>query len=134
MLSFGTITLAPSESFPHRLRDIHERLTGLMDEFRVDQVAVEEAFFAKNVHSALRLGEVRGVVMLSAAVRDLPVHQYPPAVVKKSITGYGQATKEQIQYMVRVLLCLDAPPPEDAADALAIALCHAMHGAFPPAG
>ena len=97
--------------------------------FPVDVLALEEAFFGKSVQSALRIGEARGVVLVAAARAGIPVAQYPPATIKKAVTGRGGATKEQVQEMVRITLGLAAPPqPADAADALAIAICHALRG------
>jgi crossover junction endodeoxyribonuclease RuvC len=110
---------------PARLREIHTQITALIEEFAPDQVAVEAIFAALNVKTALRLAEVRGVVLLAAAQRELPVHSYSPREVKATIAGYGHASKEQMQQMVRALLSLsEIPRPTDAADALAVALCH----------
>lgn len=114
-----------ARDLPARLREIHSQITALIEEFAPDQVAVESIFAALNVKTALRLAEVRGVVLLAAAQRELPVHSYSPREVKANITGYGHASKEQMQHMVRALLSLaEVPRPADAADALAVALCH----------
>ncbi len=111
-----------------RLREIHTRVAALMDEFSPDAVAVESVFTALNMRTALALAEVRGVVLLAAAERDLPVHSYSPREVKCSVTGYGNADKQQMQQMVRAQLGLTGAEPgsfgADAADALAVALCH----------
>jgi len=90
---------------------------------------VEELFFSKNVRTALSVGQARGVALLAAANAGLPIHEYTPLQVKQAITGYGRATKDQVQQMVRMLLALDSvPQPDDAADAIAIAICH-IHSA-----
>ena len=114
-----------ARDLPARLREIHTQITALIEEFAPDQVAVEAIFAALNVKTALRLAEVRGVVLLAAAQCELPVHSYSPREVKATIAGYGHASKEQMQQMVRALLSLsEIPRPTDAADALAVALCH----------
>jgi crossover junction endodeoxyribonuclease RuvC len=107
------------------LQDVHQRLCALIAEFSPTVVAVESIFSALNVRTALRLAEVRGVVLLAAAQHDLPVHSYSPREVKASVAGYGHADKRQMQIMVRALLAMPhIPEPADAADALAVALCH----------
>lgn len=113
------------EHFPARLREIHALLSGLIEEFDPHEVAVESVFTALNMKTALKLAEVRGVVLLAAAQAGIPVHSYSPRQVKSCVAGYGHAGKEQIQLMVRALLGLsETPEPPDAADALAVALCH----------
>jgi crossover junction endodeoxyribonuclease RuvC len=110
---------------PARLRQIHERVSELIDEFSPQCMAIESIFSALNVKTALRLAEVRGVILLAAAQRGLPVHSYSPREVKAAVTGYGHADKAQIQQMVRALLVMkETPQPADAADALAVAICH----------
>src|SRR5712692_5751244 len=124
-LRYGAWRPARGASPAGRLRDIHKLVAGLVAEFAPGAVAVESVFAALNVRTALQLAEVRGVVMLAAAEGDVPVNSYSPREVKASLTGYGQASKEQMQEMVRSHLCLaERPEPADAADALAIALCH----------
>lgn len=113
------------DGFPARLRTIYELIVKLIAEFSPDSVAVESVFTALNMKTALKLAEVRGVVLLAAAQANVPVHSYSPREVKASVAGYGQATKQQIQLMVRAILGMsETPKPSDAADALAIALCH----------
>lgn len=124
----GVITAPPDHSRLARLLEIGRGLRELVDELRPDSVAMEEAFFGKNVQSALALGEARGVAMLIAGEAGLVVAGYAPATVKKSVVGHGRASKEQIAYLVRATLKLRRPPPPDAADALAIAICHARSG------
>jgi len=125
-LGYGALRASRGRgSFAGRLREIHALIGRLVEEFRPDAVAVESVFTALNMKTALRLAEVRGVVMLAAAERSIPVHSYSPREVKASVTGQGHATKHQMQQMVRTLLSLPQPPePADAADALAVALCH----------
>ena len=109
---------------PDRLADLHAQVSAMLAHHRPHVMALEEAFLHRNVQSALRLGEARGAVMLAASAHDVPVVQYPAAVVKKSVAGHGGATKELMQDMVARHLNLDGPPnPHDAADALAMALC-----------
>lgn len=107
-----------------RLKVIHEGIRAAIREQEPDCVALEEAFYGKSVQSALRIGEGRGVALLAAALEGKPVAQYPPATVKKAVTGNGNAGKEQVGRMVGVILGLSGPVPEDAADALAVAVCH----------
>jgi len=121
----GTIRLNKKEKTPQRLAQVYAELTALMALHEPDCVAIEEVFFSANAKSALKLGQVRGVAMLAAETCHLPVCEYAPLAIKSSVTGYGLAAKEQVQFMVTRLLELDGPPESpDAADALAIAICH----------
>jgi crossover junction endodeoxyribonuclease RuvC len=121
----GTIRLNKKEKTPQRLAQVYAELTALITLHAPDCVAIEEVFFSANAKSALKLGQVRGVALLAAATCNLPVAEYAPLSVKSSVTGYGLAAKEQVQFMVTRLLALDcAPDSPDAADALAIAICH----------
>ncbi len=125
MLRFGALGARRGSDFPARLREIHALILKLIEEYAPDGLAVESVFTALNMKTALRLAEVRGVVMLAAAQGNVPVHSYSPREVKASVAGYGQATKQQMQLMVRSLLGMaQTPEPSDAADALAVALCH----------
>jgi len=125
MLRFGALRRSPRASFPERLRAIHALIADLIAEFSPDAVALESVFTALNMKTALKLAEVRGVVTLAAAQAGIAVHSYAPREVKASVAGYGNASKQQIQQMVRATLNLrEAPQPSDAADALAVALCH----------
>lgn len=125
VLRFGAHRPLRAASAAARLRAVHELLGELVEKYEPDAVAVEAAFTALNRQTALRLAEVRGVVLLAAAQHDLPVHSYAPREVKACVTGHGHAEKHQVQQMVRVLLGLPrVPEPSDAADALAVALCH----------
>jgi len=121
----GAIKLSPRESLSRRLSRIFTQLGEIIAEHRPDQVAIEDVFYALNVKSALKLGQVRGVAMLAAAAAGLEVAEYSPLTIKSSVVGYGRAEKQQVQHMVTRLLDLSAPPePLDASDALAIAICH----------
>jgi crossover junction endodeoxyribonuclease RuvC len=128
MLHYGALKVPPKrqkESLGAVLQDVHELLCGLIDEFSPDALAVESVFTALNMRTALRLAEVRGVVLLAATQRGVIVHSYSPREVKASVAGYGHADKRQMQLMVRALLEMaETPEPADAADALAVALCH----------
>ena len=121
----GTIRLNKKERTPERLLQVYAELTGLISLHAPGVVAIEEVFFSANAKSALKLGQVRGVAMLAAASSGLPVAEYAPLSIKSSVVGYGLAAKEQVQFMVTRLLELErAPDSADAADALAIAICH----------
>jgi crossover junction endodeoxyribonuclease RuvC len=121
----GAITAPALEPLPDKLHRIHTQLARLLAECRPASVAIENLFFSVNVRSALKLGHARGVAMLAAVEAGLPVFEYTPAEVKRGVVGYGRADKAQVQQMVRVLLGLEiVPSPHDAADALAIAICH----------
>jgi crossover junction endodeoxyribonuclease RuvC len=128
----GVIRTESTQPLALRLRDIFEGMTEILDRASPDAVAVEGVFYARNVRTTLVLGHARGVILLAAALRGLPVFEYAPAEVKSVITGTGKATKEQIQFMVQRLLRLKEPPrPADAADAAAIALAHCYAVSLP---
>jgi crossover junction endodeoxyribonuclease RuvC len=121
----GAIKLSPREALPRRLSRIFIQLGEIIAQHQPDQVAIEDVFYALNVKSALKLGQVRGVAMLAAAAAGLEVAEYSPLTIKLAVAGYGRAEKHQVQHMVTRLLDLPAPPePTDASDALAIAICH----------
>jgi crossover junction endodeoxyribonuclease RuvC len=127
LLRFGALKLPTRATFAARLREIHNLVEKLVEEFSPDAVAVEAVFTALNMRTALRLAEMRGVVLLAAAQAQIPAHSYSPREVKASVVGYGAASKHQMQQMVSSLLGLSTcPEPADAADALAVALCHAQ--------
>src|ERR1700674_5027257 len=124
-IAAGGLKLLKEQPLPVRLQYIFVELSALLELHRPDVVAVEEVFYSVNAKSALKLGHVRGVALLAAAMRGLPVAEYAPLTIKSAVVGYGLAQKEQVQFMVARLLNLDcAPEPADAADALAIAICH----------
>lgn len=114
---------------PQRLRLIHDGVHQLIQQYRPDEFAIERVFMGKNADSAIKLGQARGVAIVVAALYDLAVHEYAPRAIKQAVTGAGGAEKEQVQHMVKTLLKLPGYPQADAADALAIALCHGYHRA-----
>lgn len=121
----GAISTSGSGDFAARLAAIHRALVGHLRECRPDAVAIESLFHAVNVRSALKLGHARGVAMLAAVDAGVAVVEYSPSEIKRAVVGYGRAEKAQVQQMIKLLLGLDrAPSPHDAADALAVALCH----------
>jgi len=123
--TLGAIRLAKAKTLPARLEEVFRELTAELDRWQPDAVAIEEVFYSVNAKSALKLGQVRGVALLAAARQKIPVAEYAPLKIKSSVVGYGLAKKEQVQFMVARLLGLDTlPEPADAADALAIAICH----------
>jgi crossover junction endodeoxyribonuclease RuvC len=113
-----------------RLALLFDHTVGLLEKYRPDEFAVEGVFYGKNVKSMLVLGQARGAVMVAVARYGLAVHEYPPSSVKQAVTGYGKASKEQIQQMVKLLLKHEALAGEHAADALAVAICHHQLAAF----
>ena len=124
-LACGTVKLSRQHPMAYRLNQVFDSLRNVIQEFRPDDVAIEDIFYAVNVKSALKLGQVRGVAMLAAASCGLLVAEYAPLSIKSAVVGYGKAEKSQVQHMVTTLLRLSAPPESpDAADALAIAICH----------
>ena len=140
VLACGALSPPGRAGFPEKLRAIHDGLAALLAEHRPETVAIEDLFYSRNARSALKLGHVRGVVMLAAAEAGLPVVEYAPAEVKRAVVGYGRAEKQQVRQMVSLLLKLDSPPSRlDVTDALAVAVCHAHSigpgtGAHQPSG
>jgi crossover junction endodeoxyribonuclease RuvC len=127
----GAVSTPALASFPQKLLRIHEQLTAILDECRPECVAIENVFHSVNVRSALKLGHARGVAVLAAVQAGIPVAEYTPAEIKLALVGYGRADKQQVQQMVALVLGLAAPPsPHDAADALAVAICH-VHSQTP---
>ena len=134
LLECGVIRTHPRAPLAERLRDIHEGILEVIARARPSVIAVESAFYSKNVRTSMVLGHARGVILLAGALRNLPLAEYPPAEVKSAVVGAGAATKEQVGYMVQRLLRLREPPkPHDAADGVAIALCHCFRGFGPAA-
>jgi crossover junction endodeoxyribonuclease RuvC len=126
LICFGTICTPAGMPLPHRLLELHGRLSELLALHAPDTAAVESLFFQKNVRTALSVGQARGAALLALAEHGVPVSEYTPNEVKQAVTGYGGAEKRQVQTMVRTLLGMaEEPRPDDAADALAIAICHA---------
>ena len=126
LLNCGAITTPPHTDFPWRLEVIYNDMTQLLQVAQPDVVAIEELFFGQNVTTGINVAQSRGVILLAIRQAGLPIYEYKPAQVKQSVVGYGNATKRQVQDMTKRLLKLQAmPKPDDAADAIAIALCHA---------
>lgn len=129
LLDYGTISTSPDVALPQRLQTIYRELGEIAARHHPNAAAVEKLFFNQNARTAMAVGQARGVALLALADAGLPLHEYTPLEVKQSVCGYGRASKEQIQKLVQMLLGLDCiPQPDDAADALAIAICH-LHSA-----
>ena len=127
-VDFGVVKSKARDAFSKRLANIYEGVAQVIDSFKPDVLSIEEAFYAVNVSVALKLGQVRGVVLLLAEQRGLSIAEYAPRLIKQTVVGYGNAEKHQVQQMVKVLLNLKTiPAPHDAADALAIAISHFHH-------
>jgi crossover junction endodeoxyribonuclease RuvC len=124
-VTHGEITLAKGSSRSTCLATIYHQLLEVLAQSAPDVFAIEDIFYGKNIKSLIRQGEVRGVVILAASQKNLPVYEYSPLDVKKSVVGYGRAEKSQVQMMVKSILKLSQLPSVDAADALAVAICHA---------
>lgn len=128
-LGYGSIRTEASQSTPERLLQIYNNINDLIELYKPEALSVERLFYGRNVQSAMAVGQARGVIILCAAQHGVPVYEYTPTAVKLGVTGEGRATKEQVQYMIRALLNLDeVPRPDDVADALALAICHALVG------
>jgi crossover junction endodeoxyribonuclease RuvC len=135
LVGFGAVRASARERFAARLLKISDGVEELLARFRPDVCAVEEAFFAVNPKTALKLGQVRGVVLVAAERAGVELAEYAPRLVKQTVVGYGAAEKHQVQEMVRVLLALPTPPtPFDASDALAIAITHFHHAGLSKRG
>ncbi len=124
-IEYGCITTDADMLFPHRLQIIYDELLGIIDRYNPEDLAIEELFFNKNVKTAIKVGQARGVEVLAAINKGLEIYEYTPLQIKQAIVGYGRAEKHQVQEMVKMFLNLDEiPRPDDAADALAVAICH----------
>lgn len=125
VLDYGCIRTEAGVLLEHRLEKIYRGLSLLIDRWQPEETAIEELFFNKNARTALAVGHARGVIFLAAAHKNVTIQEYTPLQVKQSVVGYGRADKHQVQYMVKTILNLsELPKPDDAADALAIAICH----------
>ena len=137
-IASGFIASSSDEELAYRLREIYEGLAGVLASFKPDEAAVEETFVNKDARATLKLGQARGAIMVVGAQHGLRIEEYAPARVKKAVVGHGRATKAEIQARVRLLCHLKRPPNADAADALALAICHghaaALLASLPPAG
>jgi crossover junction endodeoxyribonuclease RuvC len=128
LIQFGVIHLKKYASHELKLKKIFERVTGIIEEFHPDTVALEAPFYGENVQSMLKLGRAQGVAMAAALAREIPITEYSPKKVKQSVTGNGNASKEQVAEMIKTLLQIkEIPKLLDATDALAVALCHHFH-------
>lgn len=125
LVDYGAITTLPRSQIGERLNFLYDKLMDIISHYEPESVAVEQPFVSKNVKSALAIGRAQAVVIMAAANREIPCYEYTPAQVKQRITNYGASSKEQIQEMIRIQLRLPRiPEPNDAADALAVAICH----------
>ncbi|MBR7160101.1 MAG: crossover junction endodeoxyribonuclease RuvC [Clostridia bacterium] len=131
VVDYGVITTPKDETIPVRLAMIWDRVNLLISKFKPDHIAMEELFFTNNKTTGIIVSEARGVLLLAAVQSPAKLYEYTPMQIKQAITGYGKADKQQMQNMVRILLKLDAiPKPDDAADALAVAICHGQTSRF----
>ena len=123
--AYGTIKPKPKDSLPKRLNYLFEEMNKILDQFSPDVMAIEDAFYSKNVKSAMKLGQARGTIILAAARASIAVHEFAPRKVKQSVCGNGAASKEQVQFMVMQILKLKEPPkPLDVSDAMAVGICY----------
>lgn len=123
---YGAITTPVGMPAPDRLKVIYDEISEVLDTYKPDAVSIEELFFNNNAKTAIMVGQARGVLLVAAANRSIPIYEYTPLQIKQALTGYGRADKQQMQQMVKAMLGLNAiPKPDDAADALAAAICHA---------
>ncbi len=131
LLQFGVIHISKYAGHELKLKKIFDRILSLIDDYHPDEVALEAPFFGKNVQSMLKLGRAQGVAMAAALSREIPITEYAPKKVKQSVTGNGNASKEQVAAMLKTLLKFKDAPLLDATDALAVALCHHYQGGKP---
>jgi len=126
LVEAGTVRTKKEENFPKRLLKIYNEISNLIEKYKPSEMAIETLYFFKNAKTAIEVGEARGIILLIAAMKNLGIFEYTPYQVKIAVTGYGKATKNQVQEMVKVLLGLKKKlKPDDVADAAAIAICHA---------
>ena len=131
LVECGTVKSHSSQRFSARLLKIADALAEVIERHKPESCAIEDGFLSNNVKVTLKLGQVRGVAMLAAERAEIPIHEYSPRLVKQTVVGHGNAEKFQVQQMVKTLLKLDTiPEPHDAADALAVAICHFHHASF----
>ena len=125
VIRYGEIKSKKNQPLSRRLASIYTELIGIIEEIQPEIISLEDIFYGKNIQSLIKQGHVRGIIILAASLSGIPVYEYSPLEVKKAVVGYGMADKQQIQQMVKSILKLPELPPPDAADALAIAICHA---------
>ncbi|WFA09858.1 crossover junction endodeoxyribonuclease RuvC [Tissierella sp. Yu-01] len=124
-IDYGAITTDSNMIFPDRLKLVYDQLTEIIEKYDPDDMAIEELFYNKNAKTVIKVGQARGVEILAAVNRDIPIYEYTPLQIKQAVVGYGRAEKHQVQEMVKLLLNLKKiPKPDDVADALAVALTH----------
>ena len=132
LVECGVVRTSPKTDLAHRIREIYDAVVGLIERHQPVAVSVEDVFHGKNARSALKLGHARGAILLAAAHHELMIAEYAPRQIKSAVVGTGNATKEQVGFMVQQQLRLkEIPTPADAADGIAAALCHCLIGAFP---
>ena len=125
IVEYGVIRTSADIDTPRRLKEIHEGYLSLLGKYKPDAVAIEELFFNKNAKTIITVGQARGAALLAAALSNVEVYEYTPLQVKQAVVGYGRADKHQVQQMIKIIFHLDElPRPDDAADALAVAVCH----------
>lgn len=130
-IGFGCIETEPNSDVGGRLYALHDEVCRIIDEYHPDQMSIEDLFFSKNVKTAFSVGQARGVVLLAASQKNVPIHVYTPQQIKLAVTGYGKADKKQVGQMVKLLLHLPKiPTPDDTADALAIAITHGVTASY----
>ena len=126
VVEYGAVITESCEEFPKRLKKIYDSYTALFELYKPEAVAIEELFYNKNVKTAIAIAQARGVHLLAAENKNIPLYEYTPLQIKQGLVGYGRADKRQVQEMVKIILNLDKiPQPDDVADALAAAVCHA---------
>ena len=127
VLDFGCITTSKDDNLSKRLEIISQCMHILIDKWKPDEMAIEKLFFNKNITTGIPVAQARGVIILAAQEKNIPIYQYTPQNIKMALTGMGKADKKQMQFMVKTMLGLEvAPKPDDAADALAVAICHSQ--------
>ena len=132
LVECGVVRTSPRTPLSERIREIFEEVTGLIERHRPSAMSVETVFHGKNARSALSLGHARGAILLAGSLKEIPIAEYSPGEIKKAVVGTGQATKEQVAFMVKQQLRLkEAPAPADASDGVAAALAHCLMGSFP---
>ena len=125
VMDYGSIETNSKTLFPDRLKTVYDKMVKIIDKYKPEEMAIEELFFNKNVKTAIKVGQARGVEILAAKNEGLDIYEYTPLQVKQAVVGYGRAEKSQVQEMVKILLNLEEiPKPDDVADALAVAICH----------
>ena len=131
VIDYGAVQTSNECSFPIRLKTVYDEISALLEKYKPDALAIEELFFNKNSKTAIIIGQARGALVLAAVNKGIEIYEYTPLQVKQGVVGYGRADKRQIQEMVKILLNLEKiPKPDDVADALAVAICHAHSGNF----